>query len=233
MANERDTAVRFVEAVLAECEGWREILFHAVFDNVCTDGSIDIVRGLAESDPRIRVVWAPENRCVVDAYVAGYRAALATGFEWVLEIDAGFSHQPEDVHRFTERLGPEVDCVFGSRFCPGGSLTDAPPFRYFLSRGGTIVSNLLLGTRLTDMTSGYQLFRREALEAVLKEGIHSRGHFFQTEMKFHCRGFRCIEVPIHYRSPSKSVSGKTVGDALGNLLGLVKKRITGPAPTLP
>ncbi len=225
MANEQTTAVRFIQEVLIECEGWRETLFHAVFDNACEDGTVDLVRNFALTEPRVRVVWAPDSRCVVDAYVAGYRAALATGFEWVLEIDAGFSHQPRDFRLFIERLHADVDCVFGSRFCPGGSMSESPLTRYLLSRGGTILSNLLLGTSLSDMTSGYQLFRREALDAVLEQGINSRGHFFQTEMKFHCRDLRCVEAPIHYRAPSNSVSGGTIGDALSNLLGLLRKRL--------
>ena len=226
MANERETAERFVREVLDQCSGWREVLFHAVFDNVCKDGAVDLLRKMSEDEPRLRVVWAPQNRCVVDAYIEGYKAALDTGFEWVLEIDAGFSHQPSDFPKFQERVEPDLDCIFGSRFCPGGELAEAPLKRYLLSRGGTIVSNLLLGTKLSDMTSGYQLFRRDVLQQVLDEGIKSRGHFFQTEMKFHCRDMNFVEVPIHYRSPSNSVSGETVNEALQNLFDLFKQRLS-------
>jgi dolichol-phosphate mannosyltransferase len=226
MANEKDTAARFAREVLEQCSGWREVAFHAVFDNACKDGTVDSMRQLAANEPRLQVVWAPQNRCVVDAYIEGYKAALATGFEWILEIDAGFSHQPSDFAKFQDKVGPDVDCVFGSRFCPGGTLADAPLKRYMLSRGGTFVSNMLLGTKLSDMTSGYQLFQRDALQRVLDKGIKSRGHFFQTEMKFHCRDMRFVEVPIHYRAPSNSVSSETVAEALQNLFDLFKKRFS-------
>lgn len=224
MANERDTAVRFVHDILEQCEGWREVLFLAVFDNVCQDGTVDLLRQYSETEKRLKVIWAPQNRCVVDAYVEGYRQALATGFEWILEIDAGYSHQPSDFKKFAEALGPDVDCLFGSRFCSGGKFEGAPLKRYAVSRGGSLLSNLLLGTRLSDMTSGYQMFTREALQFVLDEGIESRGHFFQTEMKFRCRRHRCVEIPIRYRSPSNSLTGASLGDALRGLVRLFNDR---------
>ena len=82
-----------------------------VLDRVSTDGTLALMREYARQEPRLRVIWAPENRCVVDAYIAGYRAALATGYEWILEIDAGFSHQPSDLPKFIEAMGPDVQCV--------------------------------------------------------------------------------------------------------------------------
>ncbi len=84
MANEKDTAARFAQEVIERCSGWREVVFHAVFDKVCKDGTVDLMRQLAVDEPRLQVVWAPQNRCVVDAYIEGYKAALATGFEWIL-----------------------------------------------------------------------------------------------------------------------------------------------------
>ena len=84
---------------------------------------------------------------------------------------------------------PGNDCVFGSRFTQGAANLGTP-WRRTVSRGGTLLTNLLLGTRLTDMTSGFELFTRDALEHVLARGIRSRGPFFQTEIKAHCRDLR-------------------------------------------
>ena len=230
MANERATAVGFVRQMLDYAAPLRQVHFIAVLDQASTDGTLELLRDYARREPRLQVLWAPEDRCVVDAYIAGYREALKTGFEWILEVDAGLSHQPQDLPRFLAALGPGVDCVFGSRFCPGGRITDTPWKRRLFSRGGTILANLMLGTRLTDMTSGYELFRRDALEYVLKKGIRSRGHFFQTEIKFHCRGLRVVEVPIHYRAASPSVHAATLCDAFRNLLRLFRQRIAAPRP---
>jgi dolichol-phosphate mannosyltransferase len=226
MANERDTAEAFVREVLAACEPFRfrSVTFFAVLDRVSRDGTLDLLKDLEATTPQLRVVWAPENRCVVDAYLRGYREALDAGCDWVLEIDAGFSHQPADVPRFFEKMSEGFDCVFGSRFCPGGSITESPLKRKLVSRGGTLLTNLLLGTRLTDMTSGFELFSRAALQQVLRRGVNSRGHFFQTEIKAHCHGLRVAEVPIHYRAASDSVNNKVLKDAFVNLWRLFRAR---------
>lgn len=231
MANESETAISFVQQVFEQTAQLAAVRMFVVLDRVSTDGTLALMREYAHQEPRLRVIWAPENRCVVDAYIAGYRAALATGYEWILEIDAGFSHQPSDLPKFIEAMGPDVQCVFGSRFAKGGQVTDTPWTRRFLSRGGTALTNLLLGTRLSDMTSGYELFRRDVLARILEHGIESRAHFFQTEIKYYCRKMKCVEVPIAYQATAEGVAAASVRDALRHLLRLFRKRlVTGFAP---
>ena len=229
MANERETAVRFVEEVLAACApfGFESVTFYAVLDRVSRDGTLELLRDLEKRREDFRVVWAPENRSVVDAYLRGYREALGAGCDWVLEIDAGFSHQPSDVPRLLEKMLEGYDCVFGSRFCPGGRITESSFKRRVISRGGTLLANLLLGTKLNDMTSGFELFSRTALQYVLERGVNSRGHFFQTEIKAHCHAFRIAEVPIHYRAASASVNNTVLKDAFKNLWRLFRARLSG------
>jgi len=227
MANEAETATRFVDSVLVNCGalGRRKLL--VVVDQASKDRTREILENHALMAPELTVVWAPENRSVVDAYVRGYREALQTDADWILEIDAGFSHQPSDIPPLLEKMRQEYDCVFGSRFCPGGAFVDRSFARYWISFGGTLVTNLLLGTRLTDMTSGFQLFTREALETILNRGIRSRGPFFQTEMKAHCRDLKVVEVPIQYRSPTHVVGSAALGDAFLNLWRLFRARVAG------
>jgi len=227
MANEAETATRFVDSVLANCAIVGSRKFLAVVDQASTDDTRKILESHAATVPELTVIWAPETRNVVDAYVRGYREALATNADWILEIDAGFSHQPSDIPALLGKLLEGYDCVFGSRFCPGGSFVDHSFARYWISFGGTLATNLLLGTKLTDMTSGFQLFTREALEIILRRGIRSRGPFFQTEMKAHCRGLNVIEMPIEYRSPTHQVGSAALGDAFLNLGRLFRARITG------
>lgn len=225
MANERTTAVDFVNAVLEHCNGFASVRFFAVFDNACKDGTFDLLKDHQTKMPQLHVIWAPENKCVVDAYVRGYRQALDENCNWILEIDSGFSHQPSDIPQFFDKMAQGYDCVFGSRFCKGGKFTDAPLTRYFISWAGTILTNLLLGTKLKDMTSGFEMFTSTALQTVLDKGIRSSGHFFQTEIKVYCRNLRIIEVPIHYRAPSQRVNAAIIMDAFGNLFRLFGKRL--------
>jgi len=230
MANEGADAVRFVQEALRQCDGFGDAAFFAVLDRANKDDSLERLGEYALSERRLRVVWAPENRCVVDAYIRGYREALAAGADWILEIDAGFSHQPEDMPKFFEAMETgRYDCVFGSRFMAGSRLSDRSWKRYMVSRGGTLLTNLLLGTRQTDMTSGFQLFSRGALEMVLHRGIHSRAHFFQTEIKVHCRSLRIREMPIHYRAPSPRLGGSAVSEAFRELRRLRREQRSGIA----
>ncbi len=220
-------AVEFVNSVLARCEGFKEVIFFAILDNACKDGTTELLREFQKEQAQLNVVWAPEDGCVVDAYIRGYREALGAGCDWILEIDAGFSHQPADMPQFFNKMLEGYDCVFGSRFCEGGSMSDCSFGRRIVSRGGTICANVLLGTKLKDMTSGFEMFTRPALEMVLAKGIKSRAHFFQTEIKVYCRKLKVAEVPISYRAPSVSVNKEVLRDALGNLFRLFMLRLSG------
>ena len=232
MANESATAVAFVKDVLTQCDhvGFESVMFFAVIDKVSKDNTLELMHALANESSRLQVIWAPENRCVVDAYVRGYQEALQAGCDWILEIDAGYSHQPSDIRKFFEKMAEGYTCVFGSRFCPGGTVRESSIKRRLVSRGGTVLTNLLLGTRLTDMTSGFQLFSKAALEAVLSIGIHSRGPFFQTEIKTYCRHLHVAEIPIVYRSPSHNINSRALRDAFGNLWRLFRLRLAGGLP---
>jgi dolichol-phosphate mannosyltransferase len=228
MANEGATAVAFVCDVLAQCEaaGFRAVTMFCVVDEVSRDDTFEQLRRLECDRRELRVVWAPENRTVVDAYVRGYNAALAAACDWILEIDAGYSHQPSDLPKFFARMKEGYACVFGSRFCPGGRIVNSSSRRWVLSRGGSLLANAVLGTRLTDMTGGFELFSRPVLERVLRKGIRSRGPFFQTEIKAYCRSVRVVEVPIEYRAASHRIDAAMLADAVLNLGRLTMLRLT-------
>lgn len=228
MANEGDNAAAFARAVLEQCSGFRSVTFLAVVDKASTDNTRQILEDLALKNPSVVAVWAPENRCAVDAYVRGYREALARKADWILEIDAGFSHQPDDIPKFFVQMEKGYDCVFGSRFMKGGRISAGNPKRYFVSRMGTVLSNLLLGTKMADMTSGFEMFSSRAMTHILERGIRSRAHFFQTEIKVHCRNLNIVEVPIHYKSPSPRMKSSAITDAFRQLGRLFALRISAP-----
>jgi len=219
MANERETAESFVCDVLEKCRkfDFKSVSFFVILDNASKDGTIDIIHNLSKQLYELNVIFAPENQCVVDAYIRGYREAINSACDWILEIDAGYSHQPSDIPKFFKKMIQDYDGVFGSRFCPGGKMTDCAKSRYITSLGGTILSNFLLGTKLSDMTSGFELFKRETLQKILTKGILSRGPFFQTEIRAYAHQFRITEVPIHYREASHNIGGAALRDAFSNL----------------
>jgi dolichol-phosphate mannosyltransferase len=227
MGNEADSAVPLVRETLDRCGELKAVNFYAVLDRVSGDGTRELLSDYAVREPRLRVVWAPENRCIVDAYVRGYKEALLAGHDYILEMDAGFSHRPEDIPKFLDAVEEGYDCVFGSRFVPGGAIANVSFRRWLFSRGGSVLTNALVGTRLADMTSGFELFSRNSLQMVLERGIQSRAHFFQTEIKYYCRDLKIAEVPITYSTDGVTVSNAALGDAFRNLWRLCKLRWMG------
>jgi dolichol-phosphate mannosyltransferase len=214
LANEQDTVVQLLARVTAQLEN-SDLVF-CVLDNVSTDSTRQLVDTFATSDPRVVCVWAPEGRSVVDAYFAGYRAALDSGATWILEMDGGLSHSPEEIPRFLRAMGSGVDFAGGSRFIKGSSWS-GPMSRYVVSRGGTVLATLLLHTRMRDMTSGFECFTRPALQYVVDQGVRSKAHFFQTEIRYLMHDMHWTEIPISYRSPSARLGGSSLRDAFSNL----------------
>jgi dolichol-phosphate mannosyltransferase len=228
MANEAATAVAFVDAVLAACREFplASLDMFVVLDGASRDATRALLEASAGQCPELAVVWAPECRGVADAYVRGYRAALSAGCDWVLEIDAGFSHDPGEISSLLRAMDTGKDCVFGTRFADGAGHRGTR-WRRTVSRAGTQLANIVLGTRLSDMTGGFELFSRDALEGVLRKGIRSKGPFFQTEIKAHCRDLAFAEVPIHYDSASHRVGAGAIAEALANLARLAGLRLVG------
>jgi dolichol-phosphate mannosyltransferase len=220
LANERDTFEDFARRILTQLQGDDRLI--TVFDTACTDGTIDLARNLAQQEPRLNVVDAPENRSVVDAYFRGYREALAGEFDWILEMDGGLSHLPEQIPQFRAAMSQGYDFAGGARFVPGGGF-DGPWSRYLISRGGTWLTNLLLGTKMRDMTSGFECFTRAALTRVVQLGVQSRAHFFQTEIRALMHEYRWIEIPIRYACPSKSVGQSSLTEAFRVLWSLHRR----------
>ena len=229
LANESETLRELYREIVRAAASWDDkvhtmILF--VVDHVSTDNTREIVESLHAEDPRVELVWAPENRCVTDAYVAGLHRALNNGSDFILEMDGGFSHLPGEMKLFVEKLLDGYDCVFGSRFL-GARHMETHVIRYFFSKGGTIAARLLLGMKMTDATSGFEGFQADALRKILSRKLVSTGHFFQTEIRFRARAFNLIEVPIHYKNPSGRVSFRSLRNALWGLFVCFFERIRG------
>ncbi len=232
MANEApefDAFIGVLRPVLDQLGGGKGYL---VVDHASKDHTRALCDQLAARDPRFVTVWAPENRNVVDAYLRGFHAAYDAGHEFIIEMDAGLSHDPRALPTFLDVLRDGNECAFGSRFCRGGSMTDSPLNRRLLSKTGTLLSNWLLGTRMDDMTSGFQGFHRHVVGALLAYPLRSRAHFYQTEVRYLLRERRYAEVPIHYRAPSDSVSKNAIRNARETLVYYFLKRLSGRAPRL-
>lgn len=199
---------------------------YLVVDNASIDNTKGICEELCNIDDRFELIWSPNNKNVVDAYLKGYSVALSNGHDFIIEMDAGMSHDPRAIPLFLRVLYEGNDCAFGSRFINGGSIQDSSWRRTYLSKVGTFVSNLLLGTHFYDMTSGFQGFHKSVVESFLKIKLHSKAHFYQTELRYLLRKKKYIEVPIHYRAPSPSVSRKAIFNSISVLMFYFFSRLT-------
>jgi dolichol-phosphate mannosyltransferase len=210
LANEEGTIRRLLDEVLAHLQSQDRL--YCVLDNVCRDRTKAIITERAGADPRVVLIWSPGNRCVVDAYFAGYRAAYDDGCQWILEMDGGFSHSPGQIPQFIEAMQTGNDFAGGSRYLPGGK-HESPLNRVVVSWGGTVLARIFLGSKMSDMTSGFECFNRNAMEMVLRQGVVSKANFFQTEIRHMMHDLRWTEIPITYHNDNYRIGRSSIREA--------------------
>ena len=232
MANEENDFDVFINELKGALTRIGSGKVYFIVDKVSKDRTLELCENLSKTDKRFATVWAPENRNVVDAYMRGYKEAYYNGHSIIIEMDGGMSHDPKALPMFLRVLNEGNECAFGSRFINGGSMGDSPFKRRFLSWMGTFLSNILLGTQMFDMTSGYQGFHRKQVGLLLNYKLLSKAHFYQTEVRYLLRKKRYAEIPIHYQSPSPSVSEKAIKNSFEVLGHYFFKRISSKAVSL-
>ena len=218
VANEESTMGQILDEILEL--PYENLYIYPVVDSYSKDRTEEIIREKEKISDRVKCIFYQESTGVISCYLEGFRQALADGAERILEMDGGGSHLPAEIPQFLEKMEDGYDCVWGSRFMDGGSMKEQPLYRRILSQGGTFLSNFVLGTRLKDMTSGFEGFQREVLESMNLDRFLSTGHMYQTEMRYYCRNLRTIEVPIHYVGTASSLKGSSVTEALKLLFQL-------------
>lgn len=220
VANEEKTMSKILEDILAL--PYDNLYVYPVIDSYSRDNTEQIIRNYERKTKRIKCIFYKESHGVISCYFEGFRQALKDNADFIIEMDGGGSHSPAELPQFVDRLNEGYDCVWGSRFIEGGDISNHPLHRRILSAGGTILSNFVLGTRLKDMTSGFEGFKREVLEKFDFDKFLSTGHMYQTEMRYYCRNYKAIEVPIHYIGGSSSLKMKSVIEAMWILFQLKK-----------
>jgi len=191
--NERENIVRLIPQILAQNPGIRIL----VVDDNSPDGTGDVVAGIAEGNERVLLLRRAGKLGLGSAYREGFKFALREGADFILEMDADFSHDPNSIPLLLEKAETH-HLVIGSRYLNGVSVVNWPIRRLILSCCASLYTRLITGLKVSDCTSGFKCFRREALEAIDLDGIRSDGYSFQIEMNYRCmeKGFRIGEVPI-------------------------------------
>lgn len=204
-----------------------------VVDDGSPDGTGDLADTLAAEHDDVEVLHRTTREGLGPAYLAGFAHALGHGAQFVMEMDADFSHDPADLARLLA-AAQEADLVLGSRYVAGGGVTDWGRVRRLVSRGGSWYARVVLGLDVRDLTGGFKCFRREVLEAIDLPTVRSRGYAFQVELTHRAvhAGFRVVELPIVFRDRRlgrSKMSMRIAGEAALLVPQLRFARISGQA----
>jgi dolichol-phosphate mannosyltransferase len=227
--NERENLERIVAAILDQGAEF-DVL---VVDDNSPDGTGRIADRLAlEMPSRVHVVHRPGKLGLGTAYIQGFEWAIERAYDYIFEMDADFSHCPDDLPRIREAVMRHADVAVGSRWVPGGGTRNWSFLRKFISRGGSLYARLILGMPVNDLTSGFKCFSRQVLERLDLQTVRSNGYAFQVEMNYRChqQGYTIAEVPIVFvdRRVGKSKMGShIVLEAMVVVLGLRLQSVSG------
>ena len=183
-----------------------------IVDDDSPDGTGHVADQLAAGNAKVEVLHREEKEGLGPAYLDGFRTALDGGAELIVQMDADFSHDPAYLPRLLA-ASEHADLVIGSRYVPGGGITEWGQVRRLLSRGGSLYSRTILRVPVRDLTGGFKCFRREVLESVDLDEVAASGYSFQVEMTWRVvqAGFTVLEVPITFRERQEGESKMTTG----------------------
>lgn len=190
-----------------------------IVDDNSPDGTGELADSLAQKDARIHVLHRAGKQGLGRAYLAGFKWALERKYAYIFEMDADFSHHPDDLPRLLKAVQNGADLALGSRYIGGIRVTNWPLHRLILSRGAAVYVHLITGLPVTDPTGGFKCFQRNVLETIPLDNIHSNGYTFQIEMTHQAwmRGFKIVDIPITFderRTGNSKMSSDIVREAL-------------------
>ncbi|MCF8451119.1 MAG: polyprenol monophosphomannose synthase [Taibaiella sp.] len=203
--NEKENIEKIIRKVLSLPGGYHLL----IVDDGSPDGTSDIVKRLQqEYGGKLNIMERKGKLGLGTAYIAGFKWALQREYEFIFEMDADFSHDPEDLNRLYDACNAGADVVVGSRYTKGGKVVNWPWDRIFISKGGALYTKLITWMPVNDPTAGFVCYSRKVLSTIPLDKVHFVGYAFQIEMKYRAwkLGFKIGEVPITFRDRKEGVS---------------------------
>ena len=226
--NEKENIEAIIRKVFS-LEGNFNIL---IIDDGSPDGTATIVKSLQEEFPEKLFMIEREGKLGLGtAYLTGFKWSLEKGYDYIFEMDADFSHNPDDLIRLYKACAEDgADLAIGSRYCHGVSVVDWPISRIVMSYYASVYVRMVLGMKIYDTTAGFKCYSRKVLETIDLDAIEMKGYGFQIEMKYttYKLGFKIKEVPIIFinrQLGTSKMSGGIFGEAFWGVMKLKFRKI--------
>jgi len=221
--NEKENILNMIHAVM-KLSAELDLL---IIDDNSPDGTASIVKEAQKAYPgRLHILERQGKLGLGTAYIAGFKWALAGAYQYICEMDADFSHNPDDLLRLFDSCEKEAnDVAVGSRYISGVNVVNWPMSRVLISYFASVYVRLITRMKVRDATAGFVCYRRSVLETIALDKIRFKGYAFQIEMKFTAWkfGFTIAEVPIIFtdrRAGTSKMSGKIVNEAVWGVIRL-------------
>ncbi len=226
--NEKENIERIIRKVFS-LDGDYHIL---VIDDGSPDGTASIVKSLREDFPEsLHIIEREGKQGLGTAYITGFRWSLEHGYDYTFEMDADFSHNPDDLPRLYAACKEGADISIGSRYCHGISVVDWPIGRIMMSYCASLYVRIVLGMKVYDSTAGFVCYSEKVLESIDLDKVQMKGYGFQIEMKYTAwrLGFKIKEVPVIFvnrKEGSSKMSSGIFGEAFWGVIKLRFRKIS-------
>ena len=220
--NERENIENIIRKVFS-LDGGYDIL---IIDDGSPDGTAAIVKRLQQEFPeRLHMIERPGKLGLGTAYITGFKWTIDKGYDYTFEMDADFSHNPEDLPRLYQACKDGADLAIGSRYCDGISVINWPIGRIIMSYYASVYVRTILGMKVYDCTAGFKCYSNKVLRAIDLDKVEMKGYGFQIEMKYttYKLGFKITEVPIIFvnrKAGTSKMSGGIFGEAFWGVIKL-------------
>ncbi len=222
-----------IEAIISAVFGLQQDFHILVVDDSSPDGTGEIVKELQKNfQHNLHISVRKIKDGLGKAYIHGFKWALANGYEFIFEMDADFSHNPNDLDKLYQACLDGADMSIGSRYSKGVNVVNWPMGRVLLSYFASKYVRTVLGVPIHDTTAGFMCFTRKVLEQIGLDEVKLKGYGFQVEMKFRAfsKGFKIVEVPIIFTNRiqgESKMNGGIIGEAIFGVLNLKWKSLIG------
>lgn len=221
--NEKENAEKIIRKVMSLAGDFHML----IVDDGSPDGTANIVKDLQTQFPdRLHIIERSGKLGLGTAYITGFKWALEKGYQYIFEMDADFSHNPDDLIRLYNACKNGADLSVGSRYVKGGKVVNWPWDRIFISKGGALYTRVITWMPVKDPTAGFICYTNKVLAALPLDNIQFIGYAFQIEMKYRSwkKGFKIVEVPITFVDRKEGVSKMSSGIVQEAMKGVWKMR---------